>query len=43
MIKRIKKMKKGEYMELVIEPCLSENENDEPLIYCLCEEVYIER
>ncbi len=44
-LKDIIKTKKGEYMELVIEPSIKffpEHENDDPLIYCLCEDVYIE-
>lgn len=41
----ISKTKKGQLVEFVAESAMtffSEHKNDEPLIYCLCEEVYVE-
>lgn len=43
---KITKRKKGEYMEFVCESAFSmlpEFVNDAPLLYCLCDEVYIEK
>lgn len=42
----ISKKEKGKFVELEIFSAMtfsSEHQNDEPLIYCLCEEVYIEK
>lgn len=42
----ISKTKKDELVEFIVESAMTffpEHENDEPLIHCLCEEVYIEK
>lgn len=42
----IAKKKKGKLVELIVESSLaffSEHQNDKPLIYCLCDEIYIEK
>ena len=41
----ISKRKRGEFVELVVESALSflpRHKKNRPLIYCLCEEVYVE-
>ena len=45
-LSKITKRKKGEYVEFVCESALSmlpKFVNDEPLLYCLCDEIYIEQ